>query len=110
MPSPFIPDGYTRETTIPASAQWDEIHLVYRPMATSDAMAYTAKTKGLDDAGWTGFICDLLSEKIVSWSILGPDGVPVMVTPANVRRLVNPLVLRLWNIVSGVDVGDSTKN
>ena len=39
-----------------------------------------------------------------------PDGVPVMVTPANVRRLVNPLVLRLWNTVSGVDVGDATKN
>ena len=111
MPSPFIPDGYTRETVLPACPEWDEITLTFRPMAAADFAEYLAKSKGLDDAGWQRMICDLIASKIVAWNILGPSGDAVAVSPENVRRLVNPLVLRLWNVIRGeADNGDAAKN
>jgi hypothetical protein len=111
MPSPFIPDGYTRETTIPASGQWDEIHLVYRPMASTDFAAYLAKSKGLDDAGWCRLVHDLMAAKVVSWNIVGPTGDTIDVSSQNVGRLTHELVLRLWKIISTQENdGDATKN
>jgi hypothetical protein len=111
MPSPFIPDGYTRETTIPASAQWDEIQLVYRPMASTDFAAYLAKSKGLDDAGWCRLVHDLMAAKVVSWNIVGPTGDTIDVSSQNVGRLTLELVLRLWKIISTQENdGDTTKN
>jgi hypothetical protein len=115
MPSPFIPDGYTRETTIPASAEWDDIHLVYRPMIRSDVIEYTARTKGIDDAGWMAIVDEILSKKIVSWTVSGPDGQTVPVSAASIASLVPSLPPKLWGVVSGntepeKDTGDATKN
>lgn len=115
MPSPFIPDGYTRETTIPACPQWDEIRVVYRPMVRIDVIEYTARTKAIDDAGWMAIVDEILAKKIVSWTLSGPNGEAVPVSEAAIKRLLPPLVLRLWGIVSGntepeTDTGDAAKN
>lgn len=112
MPSPFIPDGYTKSQTIPACPAWDEIQLTYRPMAAADFAAYLAKTKGLDEAGWYRLVCDLIAAKVVSWNIVGPGGEAVEVSSANVGRLVNELVLKLWNVISTQQTGegDAAKN
>jgi hypothetical protein len=111
MPSPFIPDGYTRETTLPACELWDEIQLAYRPMAAADFAEYLAKSKGLDEAGWTRLVCDLIAAKVTSWNIAGPSGEAVPVSVDSVKRLVNPLVLKLWTLLCGaVESGDTAKN
>jgi hypothetical protein len=111
MPSPYIPDGYTRETTIPACELWDEINVTYRPMAAADFAEYLAKSKGLDEAGWSRLVCDLIAGKLVAWNITGPSGESVAVSADSVKRLVNPLVLRLWTILCGAtESGDSAKN
>ena len=111
MPSPFIPDGYTRDTTIEAGPLWDEIVVTYRPMAAADFAAYLAKSKGLDDAGWCRLVHDLIAAKIVSWNIVGPDGGTIEVSSQNVGRLTHELVLRLWKIISTQENdGDATKN
>jgi hypothetical protein len=111
MPSPFIPDGYTKSTEIPACHAWDAITLTYRPMASTDFAAYLAKSKGLDDAGWCRLVHDLIAAKIVSWNIVGPDGGTIEVSSQNVGRLTHELVLKLWKIVSTQENdGDATKN
>ena len=111
MPSPFIPDGYTKSQTIPACPAWDAIELTYRPMASTDFAAYLAKSKGLDDAGWCRLVHDLIAAKIVSWNIVGPTGDTIEVSSQNVGRLTHELVLKLWKIVSTQENdGDATKN
>ena len=111
MPSPFIPDGYTKSQTIPACPAWDAIELTYRPMASTDFAAYLAKSKGLDDAGWCRLVHDLIAAKIVSWNIVGPTGDTIEASSQNVGRLTHELVLRLWKIVSTQENdGDAAKN
>jgi hypothetical protein len=111
MPSPYIPDGFTKDTTIEACEQWDAITVTYRPMAAADFAAYASRMKGADDAAWLGTLPELIAAKVVSWNITGPDGSPVAVSRESIGRLVQPLMLRLWSIVSGSDdAGGGGKN
>ena len=111
MPSPFIPDGYTRETTLPACELWDEIQLTYRPMAGEDFAGYLARAKGLDDAGWSRLVWEMLADKIVAWNIPDQKGEVLPIAPEQIRRLVHPLPTRLWEKLCGSVVqGDTAKN
>lgn len=101
MPSPYIPDGYTRDTTIEAGPLWDAIIVTYRPMAAADFAAYLARMKGADDAAWMAMLPELIAAKVTSWNITAPDGSAVPVSRETVGRLIQPLMLRLWGIISG---------
>lgn len=109
----FIDDGYNREGRIEAAPrQWPRISFTYRPMTASEFAEQSVKTKSLDDAAWHRAIAERLEKKLVAWDIKNSAGESVAITAANLLRLLPPVLLRLWEIVtsSKPDDGNDEKN
>lgn len=109
MLSAFIDDGYNREATIAAAPrQWPEINFTYRPMAAAEFAEHTAKSKGMDDQAWHKAIAAVMARKIVAWDVKTSSGGSVEVSESNLLKLLPPVLLRLWQIVTCNTPDDGT--
>ena len=107
MPSPFIPDGYTKDATIEVNG-FDPVQITYRPMLRGDADrllwgAHGARQRGEDGPlqYWEKLTCDSVAKQIVSWSLLDQNGKPVRISGDAVSRLKGPFFNELYNKVAG---------
>lgn len=102
MLSAFIDDGYNRDGVIKAEPRvWPQINFTYRPMTSSESVEHQVKAKNLDDVAWHKLLCQSLAGKLVSWDVKTRKGESVAISPENIQSLLQPVVLRLWQIVRG---------
>lgn len=109
MLSAFIDDGYNREGLIAeAPRQWPAIAFTYRPLSAVEFAEQSVKWKGQDDAAWHRAIAGVLARKLVAWDVRTAAGASVEISEANLLRLLHPVLLRLWEIVSSGKPDDGT--
>ena len=107
MPSPFIPDGYTKDATISVNG-FDPIQVSYRPMLRGEASrllwgAHRSRETGEDGQlqYWEKATCESIAKQIVSWSLLDQAGKPLKINGDTVARLHPSFFNELYNKVAG---------
>ena len=109
--SAFIDDGYTREARIAeAPGRWPEINFAYRPADASQVVEQVTRGKHLDDSSWHRFVAEKLAKNLVSWDIKNGKGETVEITPANLMRLLHPVLMRIHGIVTSTEASDDQGN
>ena len=111
MLTAYIDDGYTREGRIEAAhGRWPEINFAYRPADASQVVEQIMRGKHLDDLKWHQHIAERLAGNLVSWDVKNAKGESVEITAANLMRLVHPVLMKIYGIVSGAESSDEVGN
>ena len=109
MPSPFIDDGYTIETTIPAVAgKWDDVAITFRPMTVDEESIVFVRKSNNPLATTTryyaeAFAGDLASRtpaKLLSWDLKDRSGKVVPITSENLTKLTTEFFDELRNNIT----------
>lgn len=102
----FIPDdGYTFDGYIaPVDGLHGELRFSYRPFVAAEKSTLQHKVKMAADP--TLYYADAVAARLTAWSLVGPKGEGVLITPAAMRRVNPPLLDKLLNIVLGIDPSD----
>ncbi len=102
----FIDDGYTRDGYIAATPYCPAIEFTYRPVLDESRIVLidhinTADSKSKALAGQK-----MLASHLKSWDLKDSAGEVVEINEANMRRVEPNTLLKLRNIVMGLDVSD----
>ena len=109
MPATYLPDGYTRESLIPAGDSHPTTCIVYRPMLAAERRRLALQTVRLNRHGPDGhqaaahLVAAALAARIVSWDLFDDSGGLLEVTAAAVAGLDPALFETIHNIVVRFD-------
>lgn len=115
MPSPFISDGYTRWATLAAGEMHPTVRFEYRPMPAVDRFQLVERMKRLAGDRHDGIaaveriVVQELSRRIVSWTLVDDDGVPVPISDDTLLRVESTLLAGLAAIILGLTAGDAER-
>ncbi len=109
MPSLHLPDGYTRESLIPAGDSHPETCIVYRPMLAAERRRLALQTVRLNSHGPDGcqaaaqLVAAALAARLVSWDLFDDRGGLLEITPNAVAGLDPALFESIHTIVARFD-------
>ena len=105
--SGFIGDGYDERASIAAQpGLWQAMRFTFRPMLPLEYGQFVDFANRNSDEKAKEEIARRLATKIVDWDLRDVKDRPVPVTQANLQRIKPLLLVRLWNIVCGMEPGD----
>jgi hypothetical protein len=109
MPATHLPDGYTRESLIPAGDSHPETCIVYRPMLAAERRRLALQTVRLNSHGPDGchaaaqLMAAALAARLVSWDLFDSRGGLVEITPTAVASLDPALFESIHKMVARFD-------
>lgn len=115
MPSPFISDGYTRWATLAAGEMHPALLFEYRPMLAVDRCQLVDRMKRLAGDRHDGIaaveriVVQELSHRLVSWTLVDDDGVPVPISDDTLLRADSTILAGLAAIILGLAAGDAER-
>jgi hypothetical protein len=104
---PIIRDGLTQDGYISeVHGLHGELRFSFRPMLPEqvekwEAYADRNAIKNAEDC--RARLGRILSQQVVTWSLVGPDGAPDDITEINCRRLRTVLQQKLYRIIACID-------
>jgi hypothetical protein len=108
MPSPFIPDGYTRCGSIEEGEFHSPVRFEYRPMLALDRARFLARIRRLAPDGDEGIAAveqitvQELSQRLVSWTHVDETGEPTIISDQHLMRIEPHLLASLASVVLGL--------
>ena len=114
MPSPFLPDGYTRETLIGAADGHPEVWIAWRPMLAEERRRLNRQTVRLSARGRSGqeaaagLVASAVASRLVEWDVSDGAGRPIEISSAAVMELHPALFERICSTVTTFDDEETT--
>lgn len=105
MPLQLIDDGYTLDAVVKAEG-WPAVQIKYRPALAPRVQEYRdSRAAAADSAGRLKALTSLLAGQLAGWDVQTASGQPAPFNEASLRRLPDPILLKLVDIVLGYGAG-----
>jgi hypothetical protein len=107
VPLQLIPidDGFTLTATVKTPG-WPDVEIVYRPALAARVRDYVLSlSKAQSGSDELKTISALLMDQVRSWDVLTTEGKPAPVVGATIRRIPDPIVRRIVDVVTGYATG-----
>jgi len=103
----FIPDGYTEDGFIAASAGFHgELRFRFRPCDPIEQGRLLEQSDRIPLDQYRRNLSEVVATKIEWWSLVDKEGTTVQAKPDNLRRLRPALFRRVTAIVLGIEASD----
>lgn len=104
----FIDDGYSESGFIAEEpGLYPAVTFTFRPMLPTEYGQFLGRLANDNEEKARHEMARWISTKLVEWDLRDSRGNTVEITPQNVVRIKEPLLVRLWRIVSCRDASDS---
>lgn len=117
MPAPFIPDGYTREESIPETSAHPAVFITFRPMLSAERRRLSLQAVRLNARGAEGIdaaarlVVAALAARLVSWDLTDATGRLLEINSETLAALGPELFERIYEaITTFADEEVSAKN